>query len=45
MRPVVENMCTMGELKDCTLDLVDVAMMNEALDIRAENIRRMTRAR
>jgi len=41
MRPVLNGMCLYGELKDGTLDLGDVALMNDALDTKAENERRM----
>lgn len=37
MRPVIERMCTYESLKDCTIDLEDLARMNAALDVRAEN--------
>jgi hypothetical protein len=33
-------MCKYESLKDGTLDLADVALMNEALDVKAENERR-----
>jgi hypothetical protein len=44
MRPVIEGMCRYESLKDCTIDLEDVARMNEALDVRAENERRYREA-
>lgn len=37
MRPVVRRMCTMGDLKNGTLDLADVARMNDAIDASDEN--------
>lgn len=37
MRPVLEGMCKYGELKDLSLDLADIARMNDALDVRLEN--------
>jgi hypothetical protein len=37
MRPVLEGLCRYESLKDCTLDLNDIARMNEALDVRAHN--------
>ena len=40
-RPAVEGMCRYPELRDGTLDLNDVATMNELLDIRVENTRRI----
>lgn len=41
LRPVVEGMCKYESLKDCTLDLGDVARMNDALDVKIENEWRM----
>lgn len=40
MRPVVRGLCKMEALKDGSLDLCDVALMNEALDVEDENERR-----
>ena len=40
MRPVVEGMCKYESLTDGRLSLVDVARMNAALDVKAENERR-----
>jgi hypothetical protein len=40
MRPVLERLCQYESLKDGTLDLADIAEMNEALDCQAENMRR-----
>ena len=37
LRPVVARMCQFEHLKDGTLDLADIALMNEALDVIAEN--------
>jgi hypothetical protein len=37
MRPAIEGVCRYESLIDGTLDLVDVARMNEALDVRLEN--------
>lgn len=37
MRPVLEGLCKYESLLDGTLGLFDVARMNEALDVRAEN--------
>jgi hypothetical protein len=37
LRPIGEGMCRYESLKDGTLDLVDIARMNEYLDVRAEN--------
>ena len=44
MRPVAEKMCRFESLKDGTLDLCDVALMNEALDVRDENLSRANEA-
>lgn len=44
MRPVIEGMCRYESLKDCTLDLSDVARMNDALEVRTENERRYHKA-
>lgn len=44
MRPVLEGMCSYESLKNSFLDLEDVALMNEALDVRAENERRYRKA-
>lgn len=40
MRPAIEGVCAYESLKDGTLDLCDVALMNEALDVRDENMAR-----
>jgi len=37
MRPVVEGLCKYESVKDGTLDLIDISIMNEALDAKAEN--------
>lgn len=44
LRPVLEGMCLYESLKDGTLDLCDIAKMNEALDVRAENEKRFRKA-
>lgn len=44
MRPVVERMCLYESLKNCTIDLEDLAKMNDALDVRAENENRYRKA-
>lgn len=44
LRPVIEKMCLYEGLKDGTLDLADLAKMNDALDIKAENERRWRKA-
>ena len=42
MRPVLAGLCRLESLKDGTLDLCDVQMLNDALDVRAENERRIS---
>lgn len=37
LRPVLRGMCQYQSLKDGTLSLYDVCLMNEMLDIDAEN--------
>lgn len=37
MRPVVRRMCLYESLKNGSIDLADIAAMNEALDVLAEN--------
>ena len=37
MRPVIRGMCNFESLKDGTLDLADIALMNDALDVHADN--------
>lgn len=37
LRPVVKRMCLYESLKDGTIDLADIAIMNEALDVLADN--------
>ena len=37
MRPVLKSMCKFESLKDGTLDLADIALMNDALDVQADN--------
>jgi hypothetical protein len=44
MRPVLEGMCRYESLKNCELDLLDIARMNDALDVQYENERRLTAA-
>lgn len=39
LRPVVRGMCRYESLKDGSLDLADIALMNDALDVVAENER------
>jgi len=44
LRPVVRGMCRYESLKDGTLDLADMAIMNDALNVQDENERRYLRA-
>lgn len=44
MRPVLRGMCRYESLIDCTLSLVDIAIMNDALDCLDENERRLSEA-
>ena len=43
-RPVLEGLCKYESLKDGTLDLEDIACMNEALDVKFENTLRYRKA-
>lgn len=45
LRPVVAGCCRFESLVDGTLSLGDIAVMNEALDVRDENERRYYAAR
>lgn len=40
LRPAVRGMCRFESLKNGDVDLADVALMNDALDVAAENERR-----
>lgn len=40
MRPVLRGMCLYESLKDGSVDLADVARMNDAIDVEEENFRR-----
>jgi hypothetical protein len=44
MRPVLEGMCLYESLLDGRLALVDIARMNDALDVKYENERRLNEA-
>lgn len=39
LAPVLAGMCKFESLKDGTLDICDVALMNDALHVRADNER------
>ena len=45
LRPVIERLCLYESLKDGTLDLFDVMLMNEALDVREDNQYRIEKKR
>lgn len=40
LRPAIEGVCKYESLKDGTLDLEDIARMNDALTVKYENERR-----
>lgn len=44
MRPVIQGMCKYESLIDGSLDLADVALMNAALQVDAENQLRLAEA-
>lgn len=44
LRPVEAKMCLYESLKDGTLDLEDIAKMNDRLDVTAENEKRFRKA-
>lgn len=44
MRPALKGLCKYESLKNGTLDLEDVARMNAALDVEAENEIRFRKA-
>ncbi|WP_410071738.1 DUF6889 family protein [Serratia liquefaciens] len=37
LRPVHASMCSYESIKDGSLTLADIALMNESLDVEAEN--------
>ncbi|MFY2594139.1 DUF6889 family protein [Achromobacter xylosoxidans] len=37
LAPVLEGLCKYESLKDGTLDLADIALLNDALSVRADN--------
>jgi hypothetical protein len=45
LRPVLAGCCRYESLTDGTLGLEDVALLNDALDVQAENERRYMAAR
>lgn len=44
MMPVLEGLCKYESLLDCSLDLEDVARMNEAITVKYENQHRYRKA-
>jgi hypothetical protein len=44
LRPVWEGLCKYESLKDGTLDLEDIARMNDVLDVKIENESRYRKA-
>jgi hypothetical protein len=44
LRPVLAGLCKYESLKDGTLDLEDLAKLNDALDVKEENERRYRKA-
>lgn len=44
MQPVLRGLCKFESLRDGTLDLEDVALMNDALAVQAENESRQRQA-
>lgn len=40
LRPVLRGLCRYESLKDGTLDLADIALMNDACNVQDENERR-----
>jgi hypothetical protein len=45
LRPVAAQLCRYESLLDCTLDLADLAILNELIDVRVENEARLDDAR
>lgn len=41
MRPVMRGLISYERLRDCSIDLADIAEMNEAIDVEEENTRRL----
>lgn len=37
MRPILAGVCKMESAKDCSLDLADFALMNDAILVQGEN--------
>lgn len=41
LRPVIRGMCKFESLRDGSVDLADIALMNDALAVDAENAARL----
>lgn len=41
MRPVMRGLVSYSALKDCSVDVEDLARMNDAIDVWDENARRL----
>lgn len=41
LRPVLRGLCRYESLKDGSIDLADIALMNDALNAQDENARRL----
>jgi hypothetical protein len=41
LRPVLRGMCKYESLLDGKIRLIDIVKMNEAIDVEAENLRRL----
>ena len=44
LRPVLRGLCKYESLIDCTLNLADIAMMNDAIRVQDENAYRVQEA-
>jgi hypothetical protein len=40
MRPVMDGCLSLADLRDARIGLLDIGLLNDALDVRAENERR-----
>jgi hypothetical protein len=37
MAPVIAGLCRFESLKDCSIDLADIGLMNDALAVKSDN--------
>ena len=44
LRPVIDGKCAYIDLKNGVLDIEDIALLNDAMDVRAENETRAMKA-